>query len=317
MALRKRTDLIVVHVSATPPDRDIGAQEIDEMHRARGWRGIGYHYVIRRDGRVEQGRPENQVGAHVAGWNSVSLGVCLVGGVDADGRPQDSRTAAQTAALEKLLRALVGRYPGATICGHRDLSPDRDGDGAIEPHEYLKACPCFDVIPWARSVGLPAARIRGAWDTPNPPGPDDRTVYLQTLLKRAGYEFGPVDGIAGPKTRAALKRFQAAAGLPETGDFDAPTVARLRAMFEASRPEKPVVPEEVDREAERPVRRWGWLTTLLGSGGAGVGALLGAEWQTVVAFGGLALGGLIILAILGPQIAGAIRRVREAAEGRA
>jgi len=237
MAIRKRTDLIVVHVTATPPSRDIGAREVDAMHRAKGWSGIGSHYVIRHDGRIEPGRPFNQVGAHVEGWNSVSVGVSLVGGVDERGRAQDNRTEAQTASLKQLLADLVRRYPGATICGHRDLSPDRDGDGVIEPHEHVKACPCFDVIPWARANGLPAASIRGTWDRSAPPidrlaPPDERTAWLQRLLARAGYAFGPIDGIAGKRTEAAIRQYQAWAGLPGTGRFDDATVVNLRAQFE-------------------------------------------------------------------------------------
>lgn len=245
MASRKRTDFLVIHVSATKPSWKGGAKEIDAMHKARGWAGIGYHFVIHKDGKVEKGRAANDVGAHVAGFNSISLGICLIGGLDAGGLPDDTRTRAQSEALVTLLKDLTKKYPNARICGHRDLSPDRDGDGIIEPFEHLKACPCFDAIPWAKLNGLPAADIKGVWDkyppdptlkTNNvsfePSGPDARNVYLQRLLQRAGYEFGPVDGIVGPKTKAALKRFQAAAALKQSGVFDDPTVARLRQMFE-------------------------------------------------------------------------------------
>ncbi|GAB5506697.1 MAG: hypothetical protein Rhirs2KO_18600 [Rhizobiaceae bacterium] len=233
--MRKRTDYLVVHVTATPPSLDIGAKEVDAMHKARGWSGIGYHFVIRRDGRIERGRDERAIGAHVAGFNSASLGIALVGGVDGRGRPENNMTAEQFTSLETLLRDLAKRYPDAEVCGHRDLSPDRDRDGVIEPHEYLKACPCFDAIPWARERGLPAASIRGTWDADAPApaaGPDKRIVYLQKLLRMSGYEFGPVDGIIGPKTEAAIGRFQAAAGLAVTEEFDSATVARLRAMWE-------------------------------------------------------------------------------------
>jgi len=245
MATRKRTDFIVIHVSATKPSWKGGAKEIDAMHKARGWAGIGYHYVIKPDGTLEKGRAPNAVGAHVAGFNSISLGICLVGGLDAAGNPADTRTPAQETALISLLTSLTKTYPNARICGHRDLSPDRDGDGIIEPFEHLKACPCFDVIPWAKKNNLPAADIKGIWDkyppdptnSPHdvsfePSGPDARNAYLQRLLQRAGYEFGAIDGIVGPKTRAALKRFQAASALKQTGTFDTPTVARLRQMFE-------------------------------------------------------------------------------------
>ena len=250
MTVRKKTTLLVAHVTATPPSMDIGVAEVDRMHRARGWNGCGYHYVIRRNGKVEKGRPENQIGAHVAGFNSISLGVSCVGGVDEQGKPQDNRTPEQERALVALLKKLAKKYPDAKVCGHRDLSPDRDGDGIIEPHEHLKACPCFDAIPWAAANGLPAADIRGIWDAQTgapvaPAGPDDRIVYLQKLLKRAGYEFGPIDGIKGPKTEKALKRFQEAVPLPVTGEFDPETVARLREMFEAARPAPVVVEKEI------------------------------------------------------------------------
>jgi hypothetical protein len=76
-------DQLVVHCAATRPDQDIGVAEIDAEHRAQGWDCIGYHYVIRRSGILEKGRPDSQVGAHVKGHNAFSLGICLVGGVDA------------------------------------------------------------------------------------------------------------------------------------------------------------------------------------------------------------------------------------------
>ncbi len=150
----KPVSLLVVHCSATPATRDIGVAQLRAMHTApkpqgRGWRDVGYHYVIRRDGRVEKGRPDNVMGAHVEGHNDGSLGICMVGGVKADGKTAETNfTAAQYASLETLLRDLKGRYPRARICGHRDLSPDKDGDGVVERHEWLKECPTFDVAAW-------------------------------------------------------------------------------------------------------------------------------------------------------------------------
>lgn len=149
----KSVRYLVVHCAATPPSRDIGVSEIRVMHKQRNFADIGYHYVIRRDGRVEKGRPDNVAGAHVSGFNSISLGVCLVGGVDAKGKPEDNYTPAQFAALEQLLVTLKGSYPSAQILGHRDLSPDKNGDGKISPNEWLKACPCFDVRRWWANRG--------------------------------------------------------------------------------------------------------------------------------------------------------------------
>jgi len=136
---------IIVHCSATAEGRDFHAKDIDRWHRHRGFNSIGYHYVVDLDGKIEAGRPESQVGAHVYGHNANSIGVVYVGGVAKDGKtPKDTRTPAQKRALIDLLRKLKKQYPGARICGHRDLSPDLNHDGKIEPAEWVKACPCFN-----------------------------------------------------------------------------------------------------------------------------------------------------------------------------
>lgn len=131
---RKITE-IIIHCSATMPHMNIGAKEIDTWHRARGWSGIGYHGVIRRDGKFEQGRDVNVVGAHAVGHNSYSIGICLVGGLGDDNRPAPDFTKAQWATLKRLVNQLQEQYPEAKVIGHRDT-------GA------LKACPSFDVATW-------------------------------------------------------------------------------------------------------------------------------------------------------------------------
>ena len=147
--MRRRTDYIVVHCSATPPTADIGADEIREWHvNKNGWRDIGYAAVIRRNGEIEFGRHFDDIGAHVRGVNAKSVGICLVGGVDANGVPENNFTEAQDTSLYYLVYMLHKAYPNAEVLGHRDLSPDLDGDGIIEEHEWLKACPCFDVKIW-------------------------------------------------------------------------------------------------------------------------------------------------------------------------
>jgi N-acetyl-anhydromuramyl-L-alanine amidase AmpD len=145
---RETTDLIVVHCSATGPAADIGVAQITQWHKQRGFDTVGYHYVIRRNGTLETGRRESEIGAHVRGHNANSIGVCLAGGVDAKGKPENNFTPAQFSALENLLRELKSRYPHARILGHRDLSPDKNGDGRITPDEFIKACPSFDVTQW-------------------------------------------------------------------------------------------------------------------------------------------------------------------------
>ena len=126
--------LIIVHCSAVRPDQQSSAAQIDTWHRERGWKlGIGYHYVVRRDGTVEPGRPEWLVGAHCLNHNAHSIGVCYEGGLDIRGKPADTRTEAQKQAMRQLLEKLHRRYPRALIVGHHDLDPGKD-------------CPCFDAI---------------------------------------------------------------------------------------------------------------------------------------------------------------------------
>lgn len=149
---RGSTNFIVVHCSATRPAQDIGAAEIRGWHIARGYWDIGYHLVIRRDGRIETGRPLDDIGAHVAGFNAISVGLCLVGGLTADGNGADVQsplafdtfTEAQMTAAHTAIAFLRRIYPKALVVGHRDLSPDLDKDGTVERHEWLKTCPGFD-----------------------------------------------------------------------------------------------------------------------------------------------------------------------------
>lgn len=167
--LKRTISLIVLHCSATPSGKrfDVAPRTtpgvIDAWHQARGfkrddaarsafnWRltSIGYHYVVDLDGYIWTGRHLNEVGAHVAGKNAHSVGICLVGGAEPMGR----YTPAQWESLRGLVQQLqagidtpTGRQ--LTVVGHRDLSPDADGDGLVEKHEWLKTCPGFDVSLW-------------------------------------------------------------------------------------------------------------------------------------------------------------------------
>lgn len=112
----------------------------------RGWKDIGYHYYITRDGAVHKGRALERVGAHCKGHNKHSIGVCYEGGLDMAGNAADTRTKAQCRSMRRLLEELHERFPDAIVMGHRDLSPDLDGNGRIEPDEWMKQCPCFDVL---------------------------------------------------------------------------------------------------------------------------------------------------------------------------
>lgn len=127
----RRIDEVIIHCTATPEGRDHTAADIRGWHKAQNWSDIGYHYVVRLDGTVERGRPEALAGAHVSGHNEGTLGVVYVGGVDAEGEPKDTRTPAQRAALEAVVRDLCAKYPIAHVTGHNQYA--------------AKACPSFDV----------------------------------------------------------------------------------------------------------------------------------------------------------------------------
>jgi N-acetyl-anhydromuramyl-L-alanine amidase AmpD len=135
-------DYLVVHCAATPPTLDIGAAEIDQWHRKEGWLKIGYHYVIRRNGQIEKGRADTEIGAHCLGYNRNSLGICMVGGVDAKNRAENNFTPEQFNTLRELLGKLFVEYPSAQLRGHRELNPGRD-------------CPSFDVRDWYSNTGEP------------------------------------------------------------------------------------------------------------------------------------------------------------------
>lgn len=138
-------NLIVVHCSATREGHALTPEALDEEHRRRGFRCTGYHYYIRRDGTTVLTRPLELAGAHVKGYNMHSIGLCYEGGLDAIGRPKDTRTPRQRSALRLLVYQLLKLHRGARLCGHRDLSPDADGDGLVEAEEWVKECPCFEV----------------------------------------------------------------------------------------------------------------------------------------------------------------------------
>ena len=125
-------DKIIVHCSATPEGRHTTVEEIRHWHLQRGWKDIGYHYVIYLDGTIHRGRPESVVGAHCSGYNKNSIGVCYIGGLAKDGKtPKDTRTEGQKRALREILNRLKRDYPKATIHGHNEFAN--------------KACPSFNV----------------------------------------------------------------------------------------------------------------------------------------------------------------------------
>lgn len=141
---------MVFHCSATKEGVSFDVNDIRKWHKARGFRDVGYHYVILLDGTIQLGRPLDQSGAHVKDHNADSIGVCYIGGLDKDGNPKDTRTPEQIESMKLIYNFYKATYPDMRFLGHRDLSPDLDGDGEVERHEWLKACPCFDVRAWLK-----------------------------------------------------------------------------------------------------------------------------------------------------------------------
>jgi len=122
--MRRKTEYIVIHHSATRKESDIGVETIDAWHKARGWKGIGYHWVIRRNGRIEKGRNSGTAGAHVKGYNQNSEGICLIGGLgEHNDQPEANYTLSQKTALKALIGELKSRYPDAEVVRHCDLDP--------------------------------------------------------------------------------------------------------------------------------------------------------------------------------------------------
>lgn len=145
---------ITIHTTASPFGRDCTAAEISAIDVGR-FGQVSYHYLIERSGKVTQTLRHDQIGAHVAGHNTGNIGISYVGGLGPDKKPADTRTPEQRTALEQLLRQLKSELPpGLRILGHRDWSPDANHDGRIEPYEWLKACPCFDVATWLLETGI-------------------------------------------------------------------------------------------------------------------------------------------------------------------
>ena len=127
----RKIDKIILHCTATPEGREVTVADVTAWHKERGFRTIGYHYLVYLDGTVVRGRREEEIGAHCLGQNAGSIGVCYVGGLDSRGKPKDTRTAAQCVALRNLVEGLQRRYPHATLHGHNEFA--------------AKACPCFKI----------------------------------------------------------------------------------------------------------------------------------------------------------------------------
>lgn len=166
--MKKELKYLVIHCTATPEGRDVSSSDIRRMHTSpisaggRGWKQVGYTDLFRLDGTVERLVSNNEdawvdpleITNGAAGYNAVSRHVVYAGGCDKAMKPKDTRTAAQKKAMAEYVRKFHAQHPGVKIIGHRDLSPDRNGNGVIEPGEWMKSCPSFDVASWLKEIGI-------------------------------------------------------------------------------------------------------------------------------------------------------------------
>lgn len=129
----RRIQYIVVHCSATRANVPFTEAQLLQCHLQRGFKGIGYHFYVTKDGVLHHTRPMSEIGAHALGFNLHSLAICYEGGLDESGKPSDTRTSSQRETLRNALEWLKQLYPEAKIAGHYQLSAN-----------IHKACPCFD-----------------------------------------------------------------------------------------------------------------------------------------------------------------------------
>lgn len=139
----RKIERIFIHCTASYQSNTTVNSLLKEF-KAKGWKNPGYHYVIFPDGNIVNMLDESKVSNGVKGYNSTSINVAYVGGIDKNGKSVDNRTQAQKAALWSILRKLVVKYPEAQILGHRDISPDTNHNGKVDTWERIKDCPCFD-----------------------------------------------------------------------------------------------------------------------------------------------------------------------------
>ena len=144
MKLEHNRHTAIMHVSATKMSQDFTFEDCKRSHKNKGWSDIGYHFYIEKDGEIHKGRSLTINGAHVRGFNTGTIGICTEGGLNEEGVPYDTMNELQRLSVEGLLLSLKEGNPKMKVAGHRDYSPDLNGNGKIESFEFSKACPCYD-----------------------------------------------------------------------------------------------------------------------------------------------------------------------------
>lgn len=218
---------IVLHCTAGPQSQSVATIK-NYWKNVLKWKTVGYHHLIEASGLVHDLLPVESVANGVAGYNSNSIHISYLGGVDKSGKPVDNRTIKQKEAQILLVDRYKKLHPNAVVLGHRDFSTDLNGDGILETWEYIKSCPAFDVRDWIRDIGLErAVKPTGIVYKLNYPLVKDATVTLiQQALKQRGLNV-TVDGVFGEATDRAVKAFQTKEGLKPDGIVGKVTAAKL------------------------------------------------------------------------------------------
>lgn len=140
----RKIERIFIHCTAGSQRATVN--DLMREFKNKGWKNSGYHILVTADGKIHQLLPFEKVSNGVKGFNQTSINIAYTGGIDAKGNAVDNRTPEQKQSLMKLLIRLREKYPKAKIMGHRDISPDLNGNGEVDTFERIKECPCFDAM---------------------------------------------------------------------------------------------------------------------------------------------------------------------------
>lgn len=175
-------DIKRIFIHCTASFQSITLSGLLNEFKLKGWNNPGYHYVVFPDGKVEQLLPESKISNGVQGYNSTSINVAYVGGIDKYGYAIDNRTEEQKEALKKLLFGLKIRYPNANIMGHRDI-------WGKDPKKWMKMCPCFDAeVEYSNIVDMPEiGKYEDATGTTDTGTLDDGTYDTVQIVKPKTY----------------------------------------------------------------------------------------------------------------------------------
>jgi N-acetylmuramoyl-L-alanine amidase len=150
--MARQINYIVFHCTAGPQTQSV--EDIKAYWKSKGWKNPGYHIMIDAAGTIHRLQPIDKISNGVAGYNKNAVHCSYIGGIDQHGRAVDNRTAEQLQSMEQVLNEWHALLPNAVICGHRDFSPDKNRNGKIEPGEWIKSCPSFEVKDWLAQIGF-------------------------------------------------------------------------------------------------------------------------------------------------------------------